>query len=190
MHFTVPQGSPSGIWFFDSFTTSHQGRSRVKTEACCIQNDPRTISRGMTVQWSAFQKTTGVSSHFCHLERHSFPRQSAASAQLKQENKFTYLEQGVLQMTAYICSLSKLRQFCIGVWILFYTRRQKWTLSHLHGFEGKRGRYHGSVESEQRVGVISRTLALKSHISTSNCPAQVTPAGCSTVSLTGRTNNA
>lgn len=104
------------------------------------------------------------------------------------ENNFTYLEQGDLQMTAYTCSPSKPRWLCIGVGIPFYIRKQKWTLSHLHGFEGKHRKYHGSGETEQWITVISRRLARKSHLSSSDTVH--TSRLWHTLSLTGKPNNA
>lgn len=92
----------------------------------------------------------------------------ASSKHPVKENNFTYLEQGDLQMTAYTCSPSKPRWLCIGAGILFYIQKQKWTLSRLHGFEGKHRRYHGSGETEQWIAVISRRVALKSNLSSSD----------------------
>lgn len=112
----------------------------------------------------------------------------ASSKHPVKENNFTYLEQGDLQMTAYTCSPSKPRWLCIGAGILFYIQKQKWTLSRLHGFEGKHRRYHGSGETEQWMGVISRRVALKSNLSSSDTAH--TSRLWHALSLTGRPKNA
>lgn len=100
---------------------------------------------------------------------HLCPHWSATNGQLKHKNSCPYWGQGGLHRSVCTCSPSGLRWPCTGAGILFCTRRQKWTLSHLRGFEGRHGRYHGSEETEQWIIVSSRTLAVQSHKWCSSC---------------------
>lgn len=114
---------------------------------------------------------------------HLCPHWSATNGQLKHKNSCPYWGQGGLHRSVCTCSPSGLRWPCTGAGILFCTRRQKWTLSHLRGFEGRHGRYHGSEETEQWIIVSSRTLALQSHKWCSSCCSTQTTqfrlTGCS-----------